>query len=103
MWGQGANAKSYPAGYGYVPSSVVTASYTSAVAPGPVGKVTVAPATSEIAGNAGQAGPTADSPVSAQLQIGYDYSFSGGGGYRQHYAIEGGRNLQRWFSQRRHC
>ena len=43
MWGQGANAKSYPAGYGYVPSSVVTASYTSAVAPGPVGKVTVCP------------------------------------------------------------
>ena len=68
MWGQGANAKSYPAGYGYVPSSVVSASYTSAVAPGPVGKVTAAPTTSEIAGNAGQAGPTADSPVSAQLQ-----------------------------------
>ena len=28
MWGQGANPRSYPSGYGYVPSSVVTASYT---------------------------------------------------------------------------
>jgi hypothetical protein len=27
MWGQGANAKSYPAGYGYVPSAVVSATY----------------------------------------------------------------------------
>jgi hypothetical protein len=32
MWGQGANPTSYPSGYGYVPSSVVTASYTSASA-----------------------------------------------------------------------
>ena len=30
MWGQGANPTSYPSGYGYVPSSVVTASYTAA-------------------------------------------------------------------------
>ena len=27
MWGQGANAKSYPAGYGYVPSDVISATY----------------------------------------------------------------------------
>jgi hypothetical protein len=32
MWGQGANPTSYPSGYGYVPSSVVTASYTAASA-----------------------------------------------------------------------
>src|SRR6202044_2898774 len=30
MWGQGANPTSYPTGYGYLPSSVVTASYTAA-------------------------------------------------------------------------
>jgi hypothetical protein len=29
MWGRGANPKSYPSGYGYVPSEVVTASYTA--------------------------------------------------------------------------
>ena len=29
MWGRGANPKSYPSGYGYVPSEVVSASYTS--------------------------------------------------------------------------
>jgi hypothetical protein len=29
MWGKGANPKSYPPGYGYVPSPVVTASYTA--------------------------------------------------------------------------
>jgi len=28
MWGQGANPKAYPSGYGYVPSEVVSASYT---------------------------------------------------------------------------
>jgi hypothetical protein len=27
MWGRGANPKSYPSGYGYVPSEVVSASY----------------------------------------------------------------------------
>jgi len=29
MWGQGANPKAYPSGYGYVPSEVVSASYTA--------------------------------------------------------------------------
>jgi hypothetical protein len=29
MWGKGANPKSYPSGYGYVPSDVVSASYTA--------------------------------------------------------------------------
>ncbi len=29
MWGRGANPKSYPPGYGYVPSEVVSASYTT--------------------------------------------------------------------------
>jgi hypothetical protein len=29
MWGQGANPKAYPSGYGYVPSEVVSASYTT--------------------------------------------------------------------------
>jgi hypothetical protein len=29
MWGSGANAKTYPAGYGFVPSGVVTASYST--------------------------------------------------------------------------
>ena len=29
MWGQGGNTLSYPSGYGYVPSSVVTRAYTS--------------------------------------------------------------------------
>jgi hypothetical protein len=29
MWGKGANPKSYPSGYGYVPSEVVSASYTA--------------------------------------------------------------------------
>jgi hypothetical protein len=29
MWGKGANPKSYPQGYGYVPSDVVSASYTA--------------------------------------------------------------------------
>ncbi len=39
MWGQGANAKSYPAGYGYVPSGVVSATYvSSAVAKRPSSK-----------------------------------------------------------------
>ena len=30
MWGRGANPKSYPSGYGYLPSEVVSASYTAA-------------------------------------------------------------------------
>ena len=30
MWGQGANTKTYPAGYGFVPSGVVMATYSSA-------------------------------------------------------------------------
>ncbi len=29
MWGRGANPKSYPSGYGYVPSEIVSASYTA--------------------------------------------------------------------------
>ncbi len=33
MWGRGANPKSYPSGYGYVPSAVVSASYTAGSAP----------------------------------------------------------------------
>jgi hypothetical protein len=28
MWGRGANPLSYPSGYGYVPSSVASATYT---------------------------------------------------------------------------
>jgi hypothetical protein len=32
MWGTGANTKTYPAGYGFVPSSVVTATYLSTAA-----------------------------------------------------------------------
>jgi uncharacterized protein YjdB len=36
MWGQGANAKSYPAGYGYVPSGVVSATYVAAAVAKPV-------------------------------------------------------------------
>lgn len=32
MWGTGANTKTYPSGYGFVPSAVVSASYTSAAA-----------------------------------------------------------------------
>ena len=33
MWGRGANPKSYPSGYGYVPSAVVSASYTAGSVP----------------------------------------------------------------------
>jgi hypothetical protein len=33
MWGQGANPKSYPSGYGYVPSAIVSASYTAGSVP----------------------------------------------------------------------
>jgi hypothetical protein len=33
MWGRGANPKSYPSGYGYVPSPVVSASYTAGSVP----------------------------------------------------------------------
>jgi hypothetical protein len=33
MWGRGANPKSYPSGYGYVPSAVVSASYTAGSMP----------------------------------------------------------------------
>jgi hypothetical protein len=33
MWGRGANPKSYPSGYGYVPSHVVSASYTAGSVP----------------------------------------------------------------------
>jgi len=36
MWGQGANAKSYPAGYGYVPSGVVSATYVASAVAKPV-------------------------------------------------------------------
>jgi hypothetical protein len=32
MWGTGANTKTYPSGYGFVPSAVVSGSYTSAAA-----------------------------------------------------------------------
>jgi hypothetical protein len=39
MWGKGANPRSYSSGYGYVPSSVVTASYHPPLdVPGPLGR-----------------------------------------------------------------
>ncbi len=42
MWGRGANAKSYPAGYGYVPSGVVSATYlASAVAKQPTARAAI--------------------------------------------------------------
>jgi hypothetical protein len=36
MWGRGANATSYPAGYGYVPSAVVSATYVASAVAKPV-------------------------------------------------------------------
>lgn len=43
MWGQGANPPSYPAGFGYIPSAVVSATYQAVVVPPP--PVVVPPAT----------------------------------------------------------
>ena len=68
MWGQGANTKSYPSGYGYVPSAVVSAAYTAAIAPAPVARVS--PSTSAIDAStdvAREAVPAANSSVAAVL------------------------------------
>ncbi len=70
MWGQGANAKSYPAGYGYVPSSVVNASYVA----GSVVKQPGAQASSSVGASnasgavAGEAASAGNGAVAAILQ-----------------------------------
>ncbi len=82
MWGQYNQPRSYPTNYGYVPSAIVTASYTAAAAAAnkPAANVrsavsgvdTVAPA--EAAGNAGAAGADLTSvavvPEQAAVAIG---------------------------------
>jgi Chitobiase/beta-hexosaminidase C-terminal domain/Right handed beta helix region/Bacterial Ig-like domain (group 2) len=68
MWGQGANAKSYPAGYGYVPSAVVSTAYTASVAPPPVSKVSSAIGAGEASSSVSrQAVPPGNNPVAAIL------------------------------------
>ena len=69
MWGQGANTTSYPSGYGYVPSAVVSTAYTASVAPAPVSKVSSATGTSDASSSvARQAVPAGNNPVAAVLQ-----------------------------------
>ena len=69
MWGQGANPTSYPAGYGYVPSAVVSTAYTASIAPAPVSKVRAATTASDASSSvARQAMPTGNNPVAAVLQ-----------------------------------
>jgi hypothetical protein len=80
MWGQGANPRSYPSGYGYLPSSVVTASYSAAgsVAKQPGAKLrsavsgtdTIAPAKTTAAGNAAELTSVAVVPAQATVAIG---------------------------------
>jgi Chitobiase/beta-hexosaminidase C-terminal domain/Bacterial Ig-like domain (group 2) len=63
MWGQGANAKSYPAGYGYVPSAVVTATYAvSAMVPGPAARASVAGLPRDASSVAGAEAAPAENP-----------------------------------------
>jgi hypothetical protein len=80
MWGQGANPRSYPSGYGYVPSSVVTASYTAAspaikqpaanVRSAVSGTNPIAPAKTTVAGNAAELAFVAVVPAQASVAIG---------------------------------
>ena len=70
MWGQGANAKSYPSGYGYVPSGVVSATYVaSSVERAPAAKVSSSTAASDASSGAtGGAGAAENGAVAAALE-----------------------------------
>jgi hypothetical protein len=60
MWGALNQPYSYPSGFGYVPSSVVSSSYAPALAPTPARKTTTAAAASSVIE---QPAPAATSPV----------------------------------------
>ena len=70
MWGSGANVKTYPAGYGFVPSAAVSTSYTSAaVVRAPVASVSSSNAASDASSAvAGGAAPAANGAGAAALQ-----------------------------------
>ena len=68
MWGQGANTTSYPAGYGYVPSAVVSTAYTASVAPAPVSKVSPATGASDASSSVARQTVPGSNPVAAVLQ-----------------------------------
>jgi hypothetical protein len=72
MWGTGANAKTYPAGYGFVPSSVVTATYSSSGSvKRPGGTANVSNSATERAASASSATaelPTGSGAATAELE-----------------------------------
>ena len=69
MWGALNQPYSYPSGYGYVPSAVVSSSFTAAVAPARASKVSPAKAARQAASSISkQATPAAMSPVAPTLQ-----------------------------------
>ena len=70
MWGSGANVKTYPAGYGFVPSAAVSTNYTSAaVVRAPVASVSSSNAASDASSAvAGGAAPAANGAVAAALE-----------------------------------
>jgi Chitobiase/beta-hexosaminidase C-terminal domain/Bacterial Ig-like domain (group 2) len=63
MWGQGANAKSYPAGYGYVPSGVVSATYVASAIAKPVSGTRITRDASGAVGLAAAAPTATNSPA----------------------------------------
>jgi hypothetical protein len=71
MWGTGANTKTYPAGYGFVPSSVVTATYSSAGSvKRPVGTANASSSATERVASAGSAAaelPAGNGAATAEL------------------------------------
>ena len=105
MWGQGANPTSYPSGYGYLPSSVVTASYTTA---GSMAKqprdceVSAAVTRERMPSRQRQTSKPAGNKPAAAVLLRCRRSCAANGRHRQHDPVEGDRHLQRWFDQRCH-
>ncbi len=105
MWGAGRNQPtSYPSGFGYVPSSVVTASYT-APRRWPSSRAAKTPLCRERDGYCPSGYRSSDPRRrSRSSRVGFRSrcSCASHRRHRQHYPVEGDRHLQRWFNQGRH-
>jgi hypothetical protein len=92
MWGSGANVKTYPTGYGFVPSSSVSANYTSAS--GALAKVSPVAGRSEVSSNmAREVMPAGNGAAAATLESVTVTPSQPVVAYREHNAVEGDGHL----------
>ena len=89
MWGAANQPSSYASGFGFVPSSVVTANYSASGAV----KRPVAGARTTSSPNRNLGRSPWHRPGQRGLAIGSNHSSATSGGYRKHHPVEGDRDL----------